>query len=91
MAKDNEAYLVNEEPYLRRDPVTGQATLHFRKRHDTIRSPRLQEYDRCMAERLRGHRYHGQGSVEDEAAVRAALRQAAQYCSAHATLTVKEE
>lgn len=91
MAKENEAYLINEEPCLRRDPITGQEKLFFRKRHNTIHSPRLQAYDRCMADQLRGHRYRGQGSVVDEAAVREALRQAAQYCSQHATLTVKEE
>lgn len=91
MAKDNEAYLVNEEPYLRRDPVTGQQTLHFRKRHDTIHSPRLQVYDRCIADQLRGKRYHGQDSAADEAAVRQAMREAAQYCHTHDTLILKEE
>jgi len=91
MAKDNEATMINEEPYMRRDPITGQEKLFFRKRRDTIRSPRLQAYDRCMADQLRGHRYHGQGSAADETAVREALRQAAQYCHTHDTLTVKEE
>lgn len=91
MAKENEAAMINEEPYMRRDPVTGQEKLFFRKRHDMIRSPRLQQYDRCMADRLRGHRYRGQGSAADEAAVRQAMREAAQYCSRHDTLTVKEE
>lgn len=91
MAKENEGYLINEEPYLRRDPITGQEKLFFRKRHDTIHSPRLQAYDRCMAGQLRGKRYRGQGSAADEAAVREALRQAAQYCAVHATLIKKEE
>ena len=91
MAKDNEAYLVSEEPYVRRDPVTGQEKLFFRKRHNTIRSPRLQEYDRCMAGQLRGRRYRGHGSAADEAAARQALRQAVQYYHTHDTLTLKEE
>lgn len=89
MAKFNEAAFIDEEPYLRRDPVTGQEKLFFRKRHDTIHSPRLQAYDRCMADQLRGHRYRGHGAAADEAAVREALRQAAQYCHAHGTVTSK--
>lgn len=91
MAKDNEAAMINEEPYLRRDPVTGQEKLFFRKRHDTIRSPRLQAFDRCMSGRLRGRRYDGHGAAADEAAVRQAMREAAQYCSHHDTLGPKGE
>lgn len=91
MAKTNEAAYLDEEPYVRRDPVTGQEALYFRKRHNTIRSPRLQAYDQCMADQLRGHRYRGQGSADDEAAVRDALRQAAHYCHTHGTVLAKGE
>lgn len=87
MAKDNDAAMIAEEPYWRRDPVTGQEKLFFRKRHDTIRSPRLQAYDRCMADQLRGHRYRGHGAAMDETAVREALRQSARYCQTHDTVT----
>ncbi|MCY0865920.1 MAG: hypothetical protein OWQ57_13300 [Sulfobacillus sp.] len=86
MAKANEANLLDLEPYLRRDPVTGQEKLYFRKRHDIVRSPRLQAYDQCMSEQLRGKRYREHGAQADTEAVRQALRQAAQYCKAHDTV-----
>ena len=83
MAKAGDAGLLDLEPYYRTDPVTGQRKLFFRVRHDIVRSPRLQRYDACMAEQLRGHRYRGHGAAADEAAVRQAMREAAKYCAAH--------
>lgn len=84
MAK--EGIPIDLEPYMRRDPVTGQEKIFFRKRHDIVRSPKLLKYDACMSERLRGKRYRGHGAQADTEAVREALREAAHYCAQHDTV-----
>lgn len=75
-----------EEPYLRRDPVTGQVKLFYRVRHDVDRSPALQARQACMREALAGRHFRGDGAREDTLDVRAAFREASETCRVRATL-----
>jgi hypothetical protein len=86
MAKEGLLWDLGYEPYCRRDPVSGATKCYVRVRHNQVRSPTLKAFDACVAQQLQGRRYRGQGAEADEAAVRAALREAARACSSHATV-----
>ena len=68
------------EPYCRHDPVTHKIHCYLRRRHDIIRSPRLEAFDRCMHSELEGHHYRGHGAREDSILVREAFSHAAHDC-----------
>ena len=78
---------LNEELYEYRNPVTHQVTLHFRKRHNHIRSPRLKAYDACIAEAMTGVRARGGTPAEDMEAIRQDLRASARRCAQHDKIT----
>jgi len=88
VAKEGVPYDLGYEPYCRRDPVSGATKCFLRVRHNQIRSPRLEAFDRCVSDQLQGRHYRGQGAAVDEAAVRHALREAAQACSARGRVPI---
>lgn len=84
MARDG--WASQEEPYLRRDPVTGQVKLFYRVRHDVDRSPKVLAHQACMREEMDGRHFRGRGSRQDAETVRAAFREATEVCKDRATL-----
>jgi aspartate oxidase len=81
-----EDWVPQEEPYLRRDPVTGQVKLFYRVRHDVDRSPKLLAHQACMREEMAGRHFRGDGARQDTVDVRAAFREATAVCKDRATL-----
>lgn len=67
------------------EPYTRNGRTYIRRRHNAVRSPRLQAFDRCVEERLRGKTYRGQGAVADKRAVQDALSRASRSCSLEVT------
>lgn len=68
-------------PYLRHDPVTDRATLHYRTRHNRLTSQRAEEFRACVGNLTRDRTHRGQGSAEDARETRAALANAAHLCA----------
>lgn len=74
--------LPDEEYYTYHNPVTGEEKLFLRKRHDVIRSPRLEAYDECIREAMEGRRFRTGDTEADEQAVHEAFQAAVVRCKA---------
>jgi len=72
---------ISLEAYSRRDPVNGDTKTFLRKAHSRQTSLRLKNFQRCVADQLRGHSFRGGSPVEDARAVRASFAQAAKSCA----------
>jgi hypothetical protein len=81
MAK--EGYPLDEEYELGhyRNPVTGSTEVIVRKRHNLTRSPRLEFFRQCVAQRMEGRRFRTGNPAEDEREVREAFAEAAHQCA----------
>lgn len=71
------------EPYERRDPVNGDTKTFMRTVHARQSSKRLKNFQRCVADKMRGQNFHGQGARQDSSAVRSAFTAAAKSCAGH--------
>lgn len=80
MAKEGFPLMQDEEFYEYHNPVTGQEKIFLRKRHDVIRSPRLEAFDACMHDALAGRRYQDGNARADEIAVHEAFTAAVERC-----------
>lgn len=69
------------EPYIYRNPRTGQTSIHLRVRHNRLTSQRAKDFRACVASDLRGLTFRGHGSAEDEREVHAAMTAAAKTCA----------
>lgn len=63
------------------DPVTRKTELIVRNAHNHQSSKRLKDFQRCVAEKMRGKTFRGQGAVQDSVAVRSTFTQAAKGCA----------
>ena len=70
-----------EEVYCRHDPVSGREKCFYRRRHNRIRSLRLERFESCMRSHLEGQEYRGHGAREDSILVRQAFTRASHECS----------
>lgn len=67
--------------YSRRDPVTGSTKTFLRNAHSRQSSMRLKNFQRCVADQMRGKSFRGSSPEEDARAVRMTFAQAAKACS----------
>jgi len=67
--------------YQHRDPVTGTTKIFLRNAHSRQSSPRLKNFQRCVADAQRGYHPSGSTPAERSANLRAHLAQAAKACA----------
>jgi hypothetical protein len=68
-------------PVAELEPYHREGRWYFRRRHNTVRSPRLRAFDACVGALTRGRHHRGLGPLGDELDVWEALREASRECS----------
>ena len=72
---------LNFTAYSRRDPVTGTKKTFLRNAHARQSSRRLKEFQKCVADAMRGTTARGPDPAENARAIRSAFASAAKSCA----------